>query len=58
MGGIYLQYRYKLLDNTPALIVELILLQLDWLLILEGKHHHIMGRVPMHDDILRDQLWF
>ena len=67
MGGIYLQYRYELLDNTPALVVKLILPQLerlvccntvDWLSILEGKHHHIMGRVPTCDDISRDQLWF
>ena len=49
---VYLQYRHELFNNTPALIVKLILLQferlvccntVDWLPILKGKHHHIMG---------------
>jgi hypothetical protein len=48
---IYLQYRYQLFNNPPALVVELILPQLERLVccnavnrlpILEGKRHHIM----------------
>jgi hypothetical protein len=53
-NGVYyhLQDRYKLFDDTPALIVKLILPQLqrlvccntiNWLVILKGKQHHIMG---------------
>jgi len=56
-----------LLNNTPALIVELVSLQLERfvrgntvnrLLIFEDKDHHVMGGVPMCDNVSRDKFVF
>jgi len=56
-----------LLNNIPALIVELVSSQLErfvhsntvnWLPIFESKDHHVMDRVPTHDNISRDKFVF
>ena len=63
----YFKNGYKISDNPPILVVQLIFAQLqglvsrngiDWLTILENEGHHVICRIPSCDNITGDDVGF